>query len=101
MTDQILTGTNPTADARLIADVMQAPSVEPKPSITLTHGDRMLSMGIHAGIVGVLNELNKERDQAYSSGDKDRGNALNTVILHMLGNLNLMYDTIVAKYIKA
>lgn len=102
MNDQILTGTKPAADARLIADVMQAPAVEEtKPSLLETHGGRMLSIGIHAGIVGVLKDLNNERDEAMRIGDTDRRNALNVAILHVLGNMNLIYDNTAANYTKA
>lgn len=98
MNDQILTGTNPTADARLIADVMQAPSVKLEPQ---THGERMHGHGIDAGVIAVLKSLSQHRREVRDSGDHDRANALSVAIDFLQKNRDVIEETTKQEYLES
>lgn len=98
MTDQILTGTNPTADARLIADVMQAPAAKLEPQ---THGERMHARGIEAGVIAVLKSLSQHRREVRDSGDHTRADALSVAIDFLLTNRDVIEETTKQEYLEA
>lgn len=98
MTDQILTGTKPAADARLIADVMQAPAAKLEPQ---THGERMHARGIEGGIVAVLKALCVHRHKIRSGGDHTRADALSVAIDFLHTNLDVIEETTKQEYLEA
>lgn len=95
MNDQILTGTNPAADARLIADVMQAPSVKREPK---DHSERMHAAGIEAGIVAVIKDLTEQRRKARASGDNKRADGIDDVIGYLWKNVPKIHAETVQVY---
>jgi len=98
MNDQILTGTNPAADARLIADVMQAPAAKLEPQ---THGERMHGHGIEAGVMAVIKSLGQHRREIRDSGDHDRANSITEVIDFLHKNRDTIEETTKQEYLEA
>ena len=98
MTDQILTGTNPAADARLIADVMQAPNDKLKPQ---GHGQLMLCHGIEGGIVAVLKALSQHRCEVRKSGDHDLADSIGVAVDFLIMNRNTIREVTEQEYLAA